>query len=159
EIEAARTHLAAMEKSRQAAAAIATNEVRESSHLESPLHAARVEASEIAAASREYQQQPGTNPGGLVPASSGLSELYRHGAVKEAAKAESQIDVTKSVRALLDTGLTQQLQLNDGQAATLKQLLTQRAAIMWEQMLIPLLTGELDEAGMVLEGTAIKQAI
>jgi hypothetical protein len=67
--------------------------------------------------------------------------------------------VARNVAALLNSGLAQQLQLNDDQTATLREFLTQKTSILMDRMLLPMVAGEIQDADMAATGRAIKQAI
>jgi hypothetical protein len=151
EVAEIRARIAAADQDRAASAARAAQEEKWTKNLQKRLRQGSTEASEGApaatakpAATREHK---------------GMSEMFRDAMMKEALQAEAKVNVVKSVQKLFDAGLASRLQLNEDQSAALRQLLTQRDSILWEQLLDPMATGELDPANMGPTGQAVKQAI
>ncbi|EEF60133.1 hypothetical protein [Pedosphaera parvula] len=158
ELEKARVQLAAADRQRDLAAAETAQKEKRSKYLQARLRESRAETLGKEVETQELRQQLArseirTNQHAAV------SEMFRSQAMKEALKAEAKVAIAKTVKALFEAGLAQQLQLNDNQSDALKQLLTQKASIVWEQMLVPMTAGELDEAGMAEAGKGIKQAL
>jgi hypothetical protein len=150
-----RARLAAADQARAASAARAAQEEKRTKSLQKRLHQSRFEASEPARAAvtpaRAASDAGNTNRS--------LSQMYRDVMMKQALQAEAKVAVSKSVQKLFDAGLASGLQLNQDQSAALRQLLTQRASIMWEQMFVPMATGQVDAGSMASTGQAIKQEI
>lgn len=158
EVEEARTRLAAAEKQREIMAAEAAQLEKKTKSYQTRLHESRAEALDKTVEVQELQQQLArTQTSTKEP--KGLSEMFHDQVMKEVLKDEAKAGIARNIKTLFDAGLAQQLQLNDDQSATLRQLLTQKASILWNQMLIPMTTGELDAAGMAEAGKGIKQAL
>lgn len=79
--------------------------------------------------------------------------------MKEVLEGEARSGALRAAKALLDAGLAQHLQLNETQRALLQELLTQRGAIVWDKIMVPMAAGELDESGMGAAGKAVKEAL
>jgi hypothetical protein len=88
-----------------------------------------------------------------------LSSLFRDEAMKAVLKSEAKLGVAKNVNALFRSGLAQQLNLTEDQSAALKQLLLQKATLLWDQMLVPMATEDLDDTAMAAAGKQIRQAL
>jgi hypothetical protein len=158
ELEKARAQLASAERQKDAAVAEAARKGKRSQELQTRLHESQAESLGKTSEAQELQQQlakAGTKTNGAA----GLSELFHNQAMKEALKAEAKVGVAKNVKTLFDAGVAEQLHLTGEQSEALKQLLTHKASILWEQMLVPMTTGELDEKGMAEAGKGIKQAL
>jgi hypothetical protein len=78
--------------------------------------------------------------------------------MQEMMKDEARLGAARNVKALLNSGLARQLRLNDQQTEALRNLLLQKASLFWDRMLLPMMTGELDEAGMAAAGKLLKQS-
>ncbi|MDB6124929.1 MAG: hypothetical protein JWQ71_3922 [Pedosphaera sp.] len=150
EVEAARARIAAIEQKRAAMAAQASQQEQKNRSLRTELLGTRVEAQELR---RELIKPTDTNQ------PKGVSEIFREQAMKEVLKDEAKAGIARNVKALLDSGLAQQLKLDDNQTASLKKLLTQKGSIFWEQFLVPMMTGEVDEATMPEAGRVVRQAL
>ena len=95
-----------------------------------------------------------------APGASGgreLSAIFRDPAMQETMKDEARREAARNIKALFDSGLVRQLNLNEEQTTALRELLLQKASLFWERMLLPMMTGELDEAGMVAAGRLLRQ--
>jgi hypothetical protein len=79
--------------------------------------------------------------------------------LKEGLKAEARAGMARNVEALFHAGLAEQLHLNADQSAALRQLLIEKSSILWDKMLVPLTTGEVDDVHMADAGRAIKQEL
>lgn len=86
-----------------------------------------------------------------------LSAIFRDAAMQETMKDEARREAARNVKALFDAGLVRQLNLNEEQTTALRELLLQKASLFWERMLLPMMTGELDEAGMVAAGRLLRR--
>jgi hypothetical protein len=154
EVEAARVRAALAEKNRAAAARDAEEQKRRRQRLQTELRDTQLEALAAAPqAALEHARVP-------EPVSAGrtLSAIFRDAAMQEMMKDEARLGAARNVKALFNAGLAQQLHLNDQQSAALRDLLLQKSALFWEHMLLPMMTGELDEAGMAAAGKLLKQS-
>jgi hypothetical protein len=156
EVAAVRVRIAAAEKKQEALTAEAAAAAKRNKSLQTRLRESRVEAQTLA--TQELDRQAVNTKTGTRE-HKGVSEIFRDEMMREALKAEAREGTAKNVNALFRDGLAEQLHLNDDQSAALKQLLADRMSILWDRMLLPMTTGELDEAGMAQAGTAIKEAI
>src|SRR5262249_12844290 len=84
--------------------------------------------------------------------------FFRDPDLKEALVSEAREGAQKNVDSLFRLGLADQLHLNEEQASALHQLLAQRLSLLSEQIYIPMMTGELDDAAMAASGRATKQS-
>jgi hypothetical protein len=160
EVEAARARLAAAEKQREVLAAEAAQLEKKSTSYQTRLHESRAEAFDKTVEAQELRQQLARiQTGEKDQEHKDLSGLFRDEAMKGVLKEEAKAGIARNIKTLFDAGLAQQLHLDDNQSATLKQLMTQKDSILWNQMLIPMTTGELDDAGMAAAGKGIKQAL
>jgi hypothetical protein len=88
-----------------------------------------------------------------------VSDFMRRQAVKELMKEEATAGTAKEINALFKSGLAGCLNLDEQQSAKLKQLLTTKSEITWQQFLLPLFSGELDERAMAAAGNTIRAAL
>jgi hypothetical protein len=146
-----RAHLAAADEARAASMARAEREEKQTKYLQKRLRA----SGENPPASRPLPQVDSA----AASKPTGMSQMFRDAMMKEGLRSEAKVAIVKTVQKLFDAGLAARLQLNPEQSASLRQLLTERASILWEKMLVPMTTGEIDEASMASAGQAIKQAI
>src|SRR5690349_17079082 len=72
--------------------------------------------------------------------------------------AEAASGVERSAKALLDAGLAEELQLNEEQRKALQDLLVERGAIGWNQILIPMAAGELKGERLATAGRLVREA-
>ncbi|HWD18886.1 MAG TPA: hypothetical protein VHB20_06370 [Verrucomicrobiae bacterium] len=84
--------------------------------------------------------------------------LFRDPQMKQALEEEAAEGIKKNVARLFQSGLTNRLRLSATQSQTLQELTAQKAAIFWQQMLLPLMTGEISDADMPAAGQALRQA-
>ncbi|MEW6303828.1 MAG: hypothetical protein AB1705_10180 [Verrucomicrobiota bacterium] len=89
----------------------------------------------------------------------GPAAMFRDPEMKEALKAQAKNMAARAAQSLIDAGLARHLQLDDTASAALKQLLADRTAIVWDQVLVPMSTGELDDDGIAAASKSVKQAI
>jgi hypothetical protein len=158
EVEKVRAQIAAAEKKRAAMTAQANQQEQKNKNLRTELLETRMEAAEKSAEAHELKQQL-SRPAANDNQPKGVSEIFHDQAMKEMLKEETKVGIARNVNALFDAGLAQQLKLDDNQTTSLKKLLTQKAALVWDQFLLPMMTGEVDEAGMPAAGKAIRQAL
>ena len=158
EVQQALARARVAEEKQEAVAAAAAQQEEKSGRLQTQLRQTRAKALENEAALQQLRQQSSTNQVSSVKHKD-LSDLYRDQAIQEMARDEAKSGTARHIKALFDAGLAQQLNLNDGQTASLKELLTQKASLFWDQMLIPMIAGDLDEAGMAAAGNTIKQGL
>ena len=78
--------------------------------------------------------------------------------MKEALIAQAKEGVEKSVKGLFKAGLAQELRLNEEQAAQLKYLLMEKMSLLSDQIMVPMMIGEVNEADMVASGKATRRA-
>jgi len=158
QMEAAMARARAAENNREAIAAEAAQQQKRSRSLRAELRQSRVESVENASAAEELKRQLAAKQGTNDQAT-GVSAIFRDQAMREVLKDEAKSGVARNVNALFKSGLARQLQLNDAQSEALKQLLTQKGSLMWEQFLVPMMTGEIDEGSMAAAGKNIRQAL
>lgn len=158
EVNQARTSLAAAQKERDTIAAKAAQQESRNKTLQTRLHENRVDAFDRSVETEELRQKLSTIKTNTSTTNS-LSELFRDQAMKELLKTEAKVGVARNIKALFDAGLAEQLHLDENQSATLKQLLTEKSHVLWDQMMIPMTTGEINQADMAEAGRAIKQAL
>ncbi|HVV02305.1 MAG TPA: hypothetical protein VHH88_13135 [Verrucomicrobiae bacterium] len=118
---------------------------------------------------RERQAKESDGPASVhasMPASApapksaqGTSRLFHDQLMKEALGVEARVGAARSVEKLFDAGLAARLQLSDDQSAALRRLLLQRASIFWDQMMVPMATGDLNASDTGSAGQAAKQAM
>ena len=156
EVAAVRARIAAAEKKQEAMTAEAAAAAKRNKSLQTRLRESRVEAQTLA--TQELDRQAVNTKTGTKE-HKGVSDIFRDEMMREALKAEAREGTAKNINALFRDGLAEQLHLNDDQSAALKQLLADKMSILWDRMLVPMTTGELDEDGMARAGTAIKEAI
>ncbi len=84
--------------------------------------------------------------------------LFRDPAMRDALQAQAQEACEKQVKALFRFGLAQQLNLNEEQSAALADLLMQRTSLLSDQIYVPMMTGNVDDATMAANGRATKAA-
>jgi hypothetical protein len=158
QMEAAMARATAAENKREAIAAQAAQQQKRSRNLRAELRESRVESFENASAAEELKRQLAAKQGTNDQAT-GVSAIFHDQAMREVLKDEARSGVARNVNALFKSGLARQLQLNDTQSEALKQLLTQKGSLMWEQFLVPMMTGEIDETSMAAAGKNIRQAL
>jgi hypothetical protein len=78
--------------------------------------------------------------------------------MRKAMEAEAREGTEKNIKSLFAAGLPAQLNLDEAQSAQLFQLLTQKRALFWDKMLLPMMTGEVEEKDMATAGQGIKAA-
>ncbi len=76
-----------------------------------------------------------------------LAKVLKDPDMKEVLRKQGREAAARNVKQLVTTNLIQQLGLNDEQATELKNLLTKKAALGFDFML-PIMTGELDDAAL-----------
>ncbi|MDB6024817.1 MAG: hypothetical protein JWM68_1040 [Verrucomicrobiales bacterium] len=145
----AQARAAVAEEGHEAIEAKARQQEQRSKNLQAQLGETRAKVTEA-----QKLRQGSNEPGGK-----GLSEIFRDQAMKEMLKDEAKSGVAREVKSLFDSGLAEKLHLNPEQADALKQLLLTKGSICWEKILMPMMTGELDEAGMAAAGKSIRQEL
>jgi len=157
EVQAAQARVAMAEAGRNAANEQAAMEASRNERLRDRLHETRAAAAEQlrTAQNRRTAASSASATNGPAPLS---ATLFRDPDMREALLAQAKEGVWKNVKALFNAGLAHQLQLNDAQAAALRQLLLQKLTLLSEQIYLPMMTGELDEAAMAASGRATRQA-
>ncbi len=158
QVEAALARAAAAENKREAIASEAAQQQKRNKDLRAQLRESRAESIESAASAQELQRRLAATPPAIDPTNP-VSALFRDQAMREVMKAEARDGVARSVNALFKSGLASQLHLNDTQSDALKQLLTQKGSLMWEQFLLPMMAGEIDESNMAATGKNIRQML
>jgi hypothetical protein len=149
--------VAAGERKREALAVETAQQQKNNRNLQARLREAFPLAAPAATAGPASPAQPVAGKDGAPL--TGLAKMFREQAVREAIRSEMKFGVARNVAALLNSGLAQQLQLNDDQTATLREFLTQKTSILMDRMLLPMVAGEIQDADMAATGRAIKQAI
>lgn len=158
EVEAARLRLETLDRQRELAAAEAEAKDRKANTLYSRLRETRAEARANALEAQTLRDQKALARPERKPHAD-LSQIFRDAAMKGVLEDEAKAGVARNVDALFKAGLAQHLQLNDQRTLALKQLLTQKASLFWEKMLVPMMTGELDETQTAQSGKALRQAV
>lgn len=156
EVAAIRVRIAAADRERESVAAAAALAAKQTRSLQKQLHESRAEAFAKTVAAEELQSanaRPATNTHRTV------SDVFHKEVLKEGLKAETKAGVARNVEALFHAGLAEQLHLNPDQSAALRQLLIEKSSILWDKMLVPLTTGEVDDAHMADTGRVIKQEL
>jgi hypothetical protein len=159
QIEQARVQIELAAQERDAVAAKAEEQAGRAQMLQTRLGQSRAEALHNAATAHSLQQQQLAGADESLRQPKTVSEFMRAQAIKEMLKDEAKSGIARNVNALLKSGLAEQLQLTDEQRENLKQLLTARQAILWDQLLMPMLTGEADANSMPSAGKMIRQGI
>ncbi len=159
EVAAAREKIAAGQREQERMAAEASQQEKQNRKLQSRLQDSREQALENSVAAQDLQRKLARAEQDRPAKPRTVSELFKNQMMVEALKAEAKEGTAKNVEALFDDGLAEQLHLNADQSTALKQLLTQKSSLLWEKMFLPMVTGELDEAGMAQAGPQIKQAL
>jgi hypothetical protein len=154
EVRQALDRAEAAEKKREAAAADAARQELKNGRQ---LRQARSDAFENAVAMQQLREHLSSTPADAKHKD--LSSLFHDQAMREALKSEVKSGTARQIRALFDAGLAKQLNLDDSRAAALKQLLTQRSSLYWDQVLIPRMTGDLADADVPAAGAAAKQQL
>jgi hypothetical protein len=84
--------------------------------------------------------------------------LFRDPRMRKAMEAEAREGTEKNIKSLFKAGLAEQLHLDDAGSAELSKLLTQQRELLWNKMLLPMMTGEIAENDMAATGEAIRSA-
>ncbi len=158
QIEQARVQIEQAAREREAVAVQAEEQAERARILQGRLGQSRAESLHHAATAHALQQKMAGMDESLRQPKT-VSEFMRAQAIKEMLKDETKSGMARNVNALLKSGLAEQLHLGDPQREDLKKLLTTRQSIMWDQLLTPMLTGEVDENSMPAAGKAIRQGI
>jgi len=158
QIEQARVQIEQAAREREAVAVHAEEQAERARILQGRLGQSRAESLHHAATAHALQQKMAGMDESLRQPKT-VSEFMRAQAIKEMLKDEAKSGMARNVNALLKSGLAEQLHLSDPQREDLKKLLTTRQSIMWDQLLTPMLTGEVDENSMPAAGKAIRQGI
>jgi hypothetical protein len=87
-----------------------------------------------------------------------FNEVHKDPEMKEAMRRQARQAVQKSVKQIVTTNLIQQLGLDETQTAALKDLLTRKGTLGFEFMM-PLMSGEVDEAALTESGRLTKGAM
>src|SRR5262249_7005992 len=86
-----------------------------------------------------------------------LARVFQEPDMREVMRQEAKAGVERNVKQIVTTNLIQQLGLSDKQAATLKNLVTHKGMLGFD-FLLPVMAGELDDAGMAALGRQTKAA-
>jgi hypothetical protein len=133
--------------------------------VESPVAEMRVDLP--AESSRSQKQPPNHIPRETAQSASSASmngrgeprnPLFKDPRMRQAMEAEAREGIEKNIKALFKAGLAEQLHLDDAGSAALYKLLTQQRELLWNKMLLPMMTGEIAESDMAATGQAIKTA-
>jgi len=156
EAQEARALVAEAEAKREAIANQAAQEERQSKHLQTQLHQTQTDAILSALEAQKLRQQLSSPnaEGNKRPADA----LFRDPQMKEALMAQAREGVEKNVKSMFQSGLAQELHLSEEQAAQLHYLLMEKMSLLSEQILVPMMIGELNEAEMAASGKATRQA-
>jgi hypothetical protein len=125
------------------------------------LSAVNAQLAEKAAKAARPGQSPATNP---LPAAAAtgeakpkhpMAEMLQDPDMKDVLRKQARDAVARSVKELVSSNLIEQLGLTKEQAGELKKLLSQRGTLGFAFMM-PVMTGELDEAGLAELGRKTK---
>jgi hypothetical protein len=141
-----RAHLAAADAARDANAARAAHEEKQAIYLQRRIRQVRDET--LIAPKATPAPEPETE-----------SQILRRAMIKEMLLEHSKLDAADGIQKLFDAGLAGQLQLNSEQSAALRQLLLLRNSIPREQLLVPMMTGDLNPTSAASAGRAVNQQI
>lgn len=117
------------------------------------LSATNVQLAEKVARAARSEQAPTTNPAAQGASADAtkpkhpMAEMLRDPDMKEVFRKQARESVARGVKELVSTNLVQQLGLTKEQTVELKKLLTQKGTLGFDFMM-PVMTGELDEAGL-----------
>jgi len=139
-------------------AAQVAQEEKKSGRLRAQLHETRSEAAESAIEADKLKQQLSGSEAEALEEMKSRMAFFRDPDLKEALVSEAREGAHKNVDSLFRLGLADQLHLNEEQASSLRQLLAQRLSLLSEQIFIPMMTGELDDAAMAASGRTTKQS-
>ncbi len=142
----------------EAASAAVPGSGRPDGGWQAELRAARARAAEGEAKAQEMQQRLMTAQTEQKASPPG-AEWLRDPKMVQVLKDEAKSAATRSASALLEAGLAQKLGLDGEQTDRLKQLLTERGAIVWEKMFLPMTIGDLDGPGKAAAGNVAKQEL
>jgi hypothetical protein len=125
------------------------------------LSSANAQLAEKAAKAKEFEQALATNAtslaarGDTAKPKHPMAGVLRDPDMRETLRKQAEEAVARSVKALATRELLQQLGLDNEQAAAFKQLLARRGTLGFDFMM-PVMTGELDEAGLAELGRKTK---
>lgn len=122
--------------------------------FQTPLHPTETETLPSGIIEPKLGRQP-ADANNANPQPKNPAEIFRDPEMREAMMAQSKAAVAASIRSLLDSGLAELL--TNEQTVALDQLLTEKGSLVWEQILIPMMTGEMNEAEMNAAGRAVRQ--
>lgn len=155
--DAARAEALAAAQQLKAAQAQAAQLNSKSKKLQSQLHDTRSQVLEKTAETHELKQAL-TEKEAQKSAAPNHKTVFRDPEMKAALQQQAASAAARMVKSMFDGGLADYLKLNDTQTESLKQLMSQKASIFWDQIMIPMATGELPEGDMAATGRAIKAA-
>jgi hypothetical protein len=154
----AREQAARAETERQLIISRQAEQDQKSTRLKSQLHQTLTEAAEKTVEALELRQRlarleeqgkTGARPADI---------LFSDPGMKEALQAQAQEACEKQVKSLFRFGLAQQLGLNEVQTGSLADLLMRRISLLSDQIYVPMITGNVDDATMATSGRATKAA-
>ena len=125
------------------------------------LSSANAQLAEKAAKAAELEKAVATNAASLAARGDAakpkhpMADVLRDPDMRETLRRQTEEAVARNVKALATKELLQQLGLDKEQVAAFKQLLTRRGALGFDFMM-PVMTGELDEAGLAELGRKTK---
>jgi len=156
EVAAARSRAEAAERQKHEFAAAAARQQKRATELQELLRETRDTSAARGAGRAALQQE-------LIRSATGDSaqknRLLRDPKIRKAMIAEAREGIEKNIKSLFKAGLAQELQLDESGSAQLAGLLTQKRALFWDKMLMPMMTGEIAEADMPAAGQAIRSAV
>jgi hypothetical protein len=80
-------------------------------------------------------------------------------AMRKVLQSDAAAGVKRSVAGMFEAGLAEELQLSPEQQKALEGLLTERGLTVWDQIMIPMATGELDRERMAMAGKSVRQSL
>jgi hypothetical protein len=155
----AQIRLAAVEQNLvETGSAAESQEARTRRELDS-LHQINSQLAEKVQEARRATPPPATNLAAQAPSDPGaaLSRVWREPDMREVMRQEAKAGVQRTVKQIVTTNLIEQLGLNDEQTATLKNLVADKGMLGFD-FLLPLMAGELDDAGLAALGRQTKAA-
>ena len=126
------------------------------------LQEANMRLADKAREASQRQPVPRTTPLPAAPAANEeqtrFKEVHKDPEMKEAMRRQARQSVERTVKQTVTTNLVRQLGLNEPQTAALKDLLSRKGTLGFEFMM-PLMSGELDEAALTESGRLTKAAM
>lgn len=159
--ETAARETEAVTAKRELAEAEAQRQDQRNQSEQARLSAANAQLAEKVARMARLEPAPATNPPSQDASANAtktkhpMAEMLRDPDMKEVFRKQARESVARGVKELVSSNLVQQLGLTKEQTVELKKLLTQKGTLGFDFMM-PVMTGELDEAGLAELGRKTK---